>query len=122
MKTPFELFYCESLEKSGWAGLIMPFLAEVEKYNENKKENDPNRIYILQIKEKFGGLRIYLQGPKQFQDMADKAEENSYHICMDCGSPINVGQTQTGWIRTICKDCAAKANLLDNWKQNTITK
>ena len=119
MKTkPFTLVCCGGLEISGWAGLLNPILHKIEKYNEDKKEDDPGRIEVLQVKEKYGGLRIYLSAPQEFHDMVEKAEADSYHICMYCGSPSHVGQVTSGWITTLCKDCAAQQGRTD-WKENT---
>ena len=65
-------------------------------------------IQITQIKEKFGGLRFYINGGDDYiYGMIALAESLSYKICESCGTTINVGQTQ-GWIYTCCKDCYDK--------------
>ena len=76
-------------------------------------------ITITQIKEKFGGLRFYYDGGDDTIDgMVCLAESLSYRICEECGTTINVGQTQ-GWIVTCCKPCfdAGKTNQ-NTWKPN----
>lgn len=68
---------------------------------------DPNYT-ILQIKEKFGGLRYY------FEANFEKAEEmfkleleyegKSFKICEECGSEDDV-TTEGSWLKTFCKKC-----------------
>lgn len=64
---------------------------------------------ILQIKEKFGGLRFYTQAkdaPEEFRALVAKAEAASLSICEDCGA---AGERRgDGWIRTLCKPCDVK--------------
>lgn len=100
-KTPFELFRVEC--RSGWNHLIKPLFEYIEKYNQDKKEED--KIEILQVKEKFGGLRFYTNFyTKELDDLIDKATEESYQTCELCGTKENVGHTE-GWITTCCKEC-----------------
>lgn len=68
---------------------------------------------FTQIKEKFGGLRLYGAGGLELP-----LESLSYHICEECGSSNEIGYTQ-GWIKTLCKKCATEKDPeLKNWKQN----
>jgi hypothetical protein len=113
--TPYELFGCEGLENnSGWAGLVRPFLHKVEKYNKDEINFIDglfdHRVTISQIKEKYGGLRIYHYGPEEFHTYSNMCEKASYHICEHCGSPFHVGMYQGGWIETVCINCAKADN------------
>jgi hypothetical protein len=67
---------------------------------ENKNPDDPS-VKFDQIKEKFGGLRIYYSGGDDYIHGAiSMAEEMSYKICEVCG---NKGYpNKNGWIRTLC--------------------
>ncbi len=57
-----------------------------------------------QIKEKFGGLRIYLDHSNEAAEaIVDKAEAQSYKTCEDCGKAGS--PNKSGWIRTNCKGC-----------------
>ena len=61
---------------------------------------------VTQVKEKFGGLRFYYDGGNNYIDgMVSFAEAMSYKTCEFCGTTHNVGQTNKGWIFTICKEC-----------------
>ena len=65
-------------------------------------------LMFVQIKEKFGGLRVYPNGGNsEIWKLISKAEKESYKICETCGSKENVSQT-SGWISTICQKCKNK--------------
>lgn len=56
---------------------------------------------VLQVKEKFGGLRFYVSGATpEIQAAIDFAESLSHTICEECGNKgFIVGRS---WIRTLC--------------------
>ena len=57
-----------------------------------------------QVKEKYGGLRIYFTGGDDYVDgIISMAEEYSYKVCEVCG---NAGKpNKGGWITTLCESC-----------------
>ena len=64
----------------------------------------PRSIHMLQIKEKWGGLRAYCGGATmEFFDVIDQAEEESYTICEECGQP-GILREDLGWILTLCDE------------------
>ena len=64
----------------------------------------PN-VEAVQVKEKFGGLRFYINGGNDdVYTLINNAEDLSYKTCEDCGSVENVTQTR-GWIHTLCQLC-----------------
>ncbi len=92
-----------------------------------KECNSDHGFKICQIKEKFGGLRIYYDynsccenGDCFYEDIIKKiddyivfAETLSFRTCEFTGSTINVrsarkGGTEFGWIKTLCEEEAAK--------------
>lgn len=96
---PYELFGIEC--GKGWNKLIIPILDYIDLYNSGHDD----KIEILQIKEKFGGLRIYTSfSTPELDQLIDDAEEQSFKTCEYCGSTENVSQT-TGWIKTLCRKC-----------------
>ena len=65
---------------------------------------------ITQIKEKFGGLRFYINGGADgVFDLIDKAEHESYKICEECGTKEGV-TTEGGWILSLCPACRTAYN------------
>lgn len=104
-KHPYELFGVEC--GSGWYQLLEPIYNYIEKYNSDIPEEE--KIQILQVKEKYGTLNVYVShGTRELFDLIDFAESESENVCEDCGTRHNVGTTMVGWIRTICLDCAKK--------------
>jgi hypothetical protein len=79
----------------GWDKLINPII-------EAAKENE---VRVVQVKEKFGGLRIYLDNaPYWLYDMTDLVERLSYHICERCGEEGKL-RTNRVWLKTLCEEC-----------------
>jgi hypothetical protein len=95
-KTPFDLFCIECSE--GWASLYLPLIAMAEEQGAT----------VLQVKEKFGGLRFYVEGGDATLEKAiEEAEVASFKTCEVCGA---AGEpTKRGyWIRTLCPACSEK--------------
>ena len=71
----------------------------------NYKNFDP--VTIIQIKEKFGGLRFYYDGGDDIIfGMVLFAESLSLSICETCGTRINVEtHIKNGWRYTRCDNC-----------------
>ena len=62
---------------------------------------------ILQIKEKFGGLRFYAAGSNdRTHDIIIKYMDKSERTCIDCGKPAK--WRSTGWIMPFCDECKNK--------------
>ena len=65
-------------------------------------------VEVLQVKEKFGGLRFYVYyADDKVYDLIDKAEMESETICERCGTKDNV-TTKGKWILTLCDKCRNK--------------
>jgi len=93
----------------GWLPMIHKLSLRLEQIitEEMKTATEDQELpYILQIKEKFGGLRFYISsGTDQMIKLIDKAEEDSFDICENCGSTDNVKTEGKGWIKTLCNGC-----------------
>lgn len=72
---------------------------------------------VGQLKEKFGGLRIYLEFVSteeimnQLHSVIYEAEEKSFKICEMCsksGKPQAPPGRPNGWIQTVCDECQEK--------------
>jgi len=82
----------------GWYPLVWEAMERLE---DLRREGHP--ITLLQIKEKYGALNIYLTGSNEALDVVDRIEERSRHICEECGRPGDI--RKGGWIRTACGRC-----------------
>lgn len=119
LETPYELFGVEC--QKGWEGLIKPIFDYIEQYNSNKPKEE--QIEVIQVKEKFGGLRFYTNfKTDELKELIRNAESESYKTCEKCGSKDNIGYTVNGWIKTYCLNCvksiAKENNSTIKWKQN----
>lgn len=63
---------------------------------------DPPSYKFVQIKEKFGSLRLYCDTTP---DIISIIETASHTMCEECGSTREIGITSSGWIKTLCKEC-----------------
>ena len=68
-------------------------------------EETDRQVVAEQVKEKFGGLRFYVEkADDEVYGMIELAEHMSYSICERCGSN-NASPNSDGWIRTLCPKC-----------------
>lgn len=81
--------------RSGWYGIIEDLLEKLSKYPD---------VRICQIKEKFGGLRVYVDGgDDEVYRLIDEAESKAYNTCEVTGEPGKL-RSDLGWIRTLCDE------------------
>jgi len=96
---------------SGWFKLIDKLCNDLSKYPE---------VVASQVKEKFGGLRFYIEGvDKDHSDAIynhiDAAEGESLKTCEDCGEP---GKTRGGgWVRTLCNQCEQNKRIIEKIRE-----
>ena len=91
---------------------IQSYIDNVTRYTEGKTYKTP-QVTCTQMKEKFGGLRFYVDGGDDHTDgMIYMAECLCDKTCQECGSEKNIGHTK-GWIATLCQECGRKEN---NWE------
>lgn len=90
---------------SGWFWIINNLCNCIQNYID---ANDKPQTEFVQVKEKFGELRIYVDGADELiHGMIWLAEAMSYTTCETCGVTKNIIHTK-GWIRTICTECNKK--------------
>lgn len=59
---------------------------------------------LLQVKEKFGGLRFYItQSDTELHERIRKAMDASRQTCTTCGEPGIPRSIQSTWIETTCQ-------------------
>lgn len=74
----------------------------------NKKLKWKDALQFCEIKEKWGGLRLYASATEHIYDVLDAYENMSYDYCIVCGKPAT--RFTLGWINYVCDDCAKKCN------------
>jgi hypothetical protein len=114
----------------GWLPIIDKLCGAIQNYLDFSKSYMPNPEYVegleyerdnikthkfiqqprpqvtcVQMKEKFGGLRFYVNNSNEtVNGMITMAEYLCDNTCEVCGSEENLGHT-TGWITVCCKPC-----------------
>lgn len=91
----------------GWSDMIETLCADIQSYIDwrNKRGDKIEQVVVAQIKEKFGGLRFYVDGGDEYTSgMISFAESMSLKICETCGKPGK--RHGTGWIKTSCDEHA----------------
>lgn len=74
----------------------------------------PDYCTFTQLKEKFGGLRFYVDltpglpadTVKLLHEKISEYEALSVHVCESCGRPGILDDYVEGWWRTLCEECA----------------
>ena len=101
----------------GWFNIINSLCAVLQNHVENERYrhkelsdeefDEKFQIVAAQVKEKFGGLRFYIDNHSDFARGAISAAESmSLVTCECCGNP---GKSNgDGWIRTRCSPCSDK--------------
>lgn len=119
-KSPRESPMCFGIECNlGWYDLLSAVCWRISQHEKNiadrirvrnkaGKENDQSDLDYVpvkfdQIKEKFGGIRIYYTGGDDYvSGVVSLADEMSYKICEVCG---NAGKpNKGGWISVLCDE------------------
>lgn len=92
--------YCGFYLPEGWESIVTEAFDKINDYP----------IRIAQVKEKFGGLRIYYdtesedaESNKYVSDVIREAEAKSYKTCLTCGKPGKVDNSKH-WIVTLCEE------------------
>ncbi len=82
---------------NGWSTLINEVFDVLETIK--------GTVKIVQVKEKFGGLRIYTDVlNKELDTVIQKVGRESFTICEECG---NSGELRSGaWHKTLCDEHA----------------
>jgi len=108
--------------EDGWYHLIESFCRLAK--DELAQQKTPCSLKFIQIKEKFGGLRLYYDlslacEPQRQREieasiaaLARFAEDLSYQTCEATGLPGHL--YQTGWHKTLCQAEAEKRGYLKN--------
>lgn len=90
----------------GWRGLLDELAVQLDALH-------PPEALVFQVKEKFGGLRVYLDSMEstvettaaQMEALIREAEAKAWNTCQECGKPGRVGR-EGRVISTRCVSCA----------------
>jgi hypothetical protein len=95
----------------GWYPIIERLSSSIQQHIEfaNKKEEVCPQVVVMQVKEKFGGLRFYYEGGDDYvHGLVSMAESWADIACEVCGG---IGKRRSGgWVRTLCDVHEAERN------------
>lgn len=111
-KGPRKTLMCFGFEVGdGWFQLIWDLCEKLEPLVDENFE-------VIQVKEKFGGLRFYAHGANEkIHDIIGKAEDKSYKICEHCGTK-GKQTTVNGWVMSVCNKCLDRIRKERNYGSN----
>ena len=100
---------------NGWFQLIWDLCLDIERILKVAPKHIREQFEVIQVKEKFGTLSFYCNiGTDEIFDRVNQAEEESAHICEECGS--HEGKLYgNGWLKVRCHECKLK----EKEQQNT---
>lgn len=85
----------------GWMDILYDLLFALEHLPTNGRRS----FEVVQVKEKFGELRVYLsKGHAEASSMIDQATALSRATCEGCGCASKV-RSHGGWFTTMCNAC-----------------
>ena len=89
----------------GWFDILWRLCADLEPLVAEFEQETGIPLEVLQVKEKFGGLRFYVNGRrnKAMSQRIGAAAQESFHTCEVCGQPGELREER--WIRTLCDPC-----------------
>lgn len=99
-----EDFYFEC--DDGWFDMLDELCFKVQSYVDDF--DNVNQAVAAQVKEKFGGLRFYIDdGDDYIYNLINEAENKSHVICEACGQPGSIKKLGH-WLMCRCQTCFAR--------------
>lgn len=89
----------------GWLPILEDLFA---KFDEIAKRDKFEDFQVVQVKEKFGGLRVYVDGGnKEINKLITEAGKKADKTCEVCGSSAETHEIDN-WYTTLCERCKKK--------------
>ncbi|KAK5945391.1 hypothetical protein PMZ80_002596 [Knufia obscura] len=99
----------------GWYDVLYEMSTKIKAAVDAEEDVEPREVAVSQVKEKLGGLRVYMSGNKVDVDGVRQALEDASRraasTCERCGSEGSLKKNH-GWLMTLCGECeeTRKAN------------
>lgn len=91
--------------EDGWFELVKEMSSKIELIISKLDLPEDELIYCVQLKQKYGGLRVYLTNhTPEIDQIIKEAEQKAHQTCEYCGEP-GVPHNANGWITVLCKNC-----------------
>jgi len=96
----------------GWFDIIDDLSRQISAYVKALPTQTQRYAEVVQIKEKFGGLRYYVQYHnltdnqiQEIESLIRVAESRTAVTCEDCGDDGSMVSPRKYWMRTLCGAC-----------------
>jgi len=108
-------FGCE--HGDGWFNLLWRLCEDLEPLVAKYEKQTGHRFQVVQVKEKFGGLRFYVANANDvIRQRIELAELESLKSCELCGKP---GRRRIdGWINVLCDEMPTEEQHLAQRRRN----
>ncbi len=84
----------------GWFDILLRLANRIETYQQAGRISEP--VEAVQVKEKFGGLRVYISPYNGLVDsLVTEAHEASWSVCESCGESGELRRLGS-WLLTRC--------------------
>jgi len=108
--------FLDNLPK-GWHKLFLQMCEDIRE--PLIKHNFLNEMRIIQLKEKYGEIRCYVNGvPKEVETIIENYSFISSQVCCHCGKPAT--KLSRGWICPYCNECLKDTENVDYFEFNPI--
>ncbi len=98
--------YCECSD--GWYHILWRIFEQIEESLKKENKGFCDQLFIHQVKEKFGRLKIYMYGGNEsINKIIQQAEADSRKVCELCGKPGKLRSIR-GLLSTLCDGCCTK--------------
>ncbi len=92
----------------GWFDILWRLCGDLEPLVAAFEQATGRQFEVLQVKEKFGGLRVHVNHANDaIRQCIEAAVQESLHTCEVCGQPGK--RREGGWINTLCDEHDASA-------------
>jgi hypothetical protein len=88
----------------GWFDILWRLCEDLEPLVTEMERAGGPKFEVLQVKEKFGGLRFYVSCRRHeaISQRIGIAADESFHTCEVCGQPGRLREDR--WIKTLCDE------------------
>ena len=88
----------------GWFDILWRLCVDLEPLVTEMERASGRKFEVLQVKEKFGGLRFYVNCRRNeaIRQRIGIAADESFHTCEVCGQPGTLREER--WIKTLCDE------------------
>ena len=93
----------------GWFDILWRLFEGLEPLATELEKQTGRPFEVLQVKEKFGGLRVHVNDKNDaIRQRIEMAQQESVRTCEICGQPGRL--RDDSWIKTVCDKHSGRAN------------